>query len=167
MQGTRKGLLLLQSGPNVCACYLGNARAELCVTPWFSSRGNAPHPRPPLVPKGTTGAVGTELSLLGVSLRHADQPVARFEAARLCHKTRRPQSASSDVKRCQARTRANSTTRARASGDNRHSDRHTPGHIPKVQDAFKILMIHWILQFATRIAFRCALHRSPSRDIHR
>ena len=144
-------------------------RGRSCVLPPGFQAEETPHTRGRLssTKKGTTGAVGTELSLLGVSLRHADQPVARFEAARLCHKTRRPQSASSDVKRCQARTRANSTTRARASGDNRHSDRHTPGHIPKVQDAFKILMIHWILQFATRIAFRCALHRSPSRDIHR
>ena len=32
--------------------------------------------------------------------------------------------------------------------------------LPKeVQDAFKILMTHWILQFALRIAFRCVLHR--------
>jgi hypothetical protein len=33
--------------------------------------------------------------------------------------------------------------------------------------AFKVLMIHWILQFALRIAFRCVLHRCESQDIHR
>jgi hypothetical protein len=32
---------------------------------------------------------------------------------------------------------------------------------------FKILMIHWILQFALRIAFRCVLHRCGSQDIRR
>jgi hypothetical protein len=32
-------------------------------------------------------------------------------------------------------------------------------------DAFKDLMIHWILQFALRIAFRCVLHRYESQDI--
>ena len=45
------------------------------------------------------------------------------------------------------------------SGVNRHSNKYAPGNIPEVQDAFKILMIHWILQFALRIAFRCVLHR--------
>ena len=28
-------------------------------------------------------------------------------------------------------------------------------------------MIHWILQFALRIAFRCVLHRCGSQDIRR
>ena len=36
---------------------------------------------------------------------------------------------------------------------------------PEAQDAFKDLMIHWILQFALRIAFRCVLHRCASQDI--
>ena len=37
---------------------------------------------------------------------------------------------------------------------------------PEVQCAFKILMIHEVLQFALRIAFRCVLHRCGSQDIH-
>ena len=36
----------------------------------------------------------------------------------------------------------------------------------EVQGAFKVLMTHWILQFAWRIAFRCVLHRCGSQDIH-
>ena len=35
----------------------------------------------------------------------------------------------------------------------------------EVQAAFKVLMTHWILQFALRIAFRCVLHRYGSQDI--
>ena len=35
----------------------------------------------------------------------------------------------------------------------------------EVQVAFKVLMTHWILQFAWRIAFRCVLHRCGSQDI--
>ena len=54
-----------------------------------------------------------------------------------------------------------------ASGVNRHSDKHAPRHIPEAQDAFKVLMIHWILQVARRIAFRCVLHRCGSQDIRR
>ena len=38
---------------------------------------------------------------------------------------------------------------------------------PKAQCAFKILMIHEVLQFALRIAFRCVLHRCGNLDIHR
>ncbi|CAM9556753.1 unnamed protein product, partial [Ectocarpus sp. 6 AP-2014] len=53
------------------------------------------------------------------------------------------------------------------SGVNRHSDKHAPRHIPEAQDAFKVLMIHWILQVARRIAFRCVLHRCGSQDIRR
>ena len=53
------------------------------------------------------------------------------------------------------------------SGVNRHSNKYAPRNIPEVQDAFKILMIHWILQFALRIAFRCVLHRCGSQDIRR
>jgi hypothetical protein len=37
---------------------------------------------------------------------------------------------------------------------------------PEVQYAFKILMTHWILQFAWRIAVRSVLHRCASLDIH-
>lgn len=55
----------------------------------------------------------------------------------------------------------------RASGVNRHSDKHAPRGIPEAQDAFKVLMIHWILQVARRIAFRCVLHRCGSQDIRR
>ena len=38
---------------------------------------------------------------------------------------------------------------------------------PTAQCAFKILMIHEVLQFALRIAFRCVLHRCGNLDIHR
>ena len=38
---------------------------------------------------------------------------------------------------------------------------------PKVQNAFRNLLIRGILQFTMRIAFRCVLHRYPSRGIHR
>jgi hypothetical protein len=37
----------------------------------------------------------------------------------------------------------------------------------EAQFAFKILMIHWVLQFTLRIAFRCVLHRCENQDIHR
>ncbi|KAK8955362.1 hypothetical protein KSP40_PGU021436 [Platanthera guangdongensis] len=37
---------------------------------------------------------------------------------------------------------------------------------PQAQLAFKYSMIHGILQFAPCIAFRCALHRCESQDIH-
>ena len=36
----------------------------------------------------------------------------------------------------------------------------------EAQFAFKILMIHWVLQFTLRIAFRCVLHRCENQDIH-
>ena len=49
----------------------------------------------------------------------------------------------------------------------RHSDKHAPGKIPRAQCAFKVLMIHEVLQFASRIAFRCVLHRCGNLDIHR
>ena len=49
---------------------------------------------------------------------------------------------------------------------NRHWKRHTFDAKSKVQCAFKDSMIHWILQFALRIAFRCVLHRCENRDIH-
>ena len=48
-----------------------------------------------------------------------------------------------------------------------HSNKHAPRHIPEAQGAFKILMIHWILQVARRIAVRCVLHRCGSQDIRR
>ena len=35
----------------------------------------------------------------------------------------------------------------------------------RVQCAFKDSMIHWILQFTLRIAFRCVLHRCESQEI--
>ena len=54
-----------------------------------------------------------------------------------------------------------------AIGVSRHSDKHAPRDIPEAQGAFKVLMIHWILQVARRIAFRCVLHRSGSQDIRR
>ena len=37
---------------------------------------------------------------------------------------------------------------------------------PEAQHAFKDLMIHGILQFTLRIAFRCVLHRCENQDIH-
>ncbi|KAL7544153.1 hypothetical protein ACHAWF_017562 [Thalassiosira exigua] len=52
------------------------------------------------------------------------------------------------------------------SGVQGHSDKHALGHYPKAQCAFKILMIHEVLQFALRIAFRCVLHRCGIQDIH-
>ncbi|KAH7295932.1 hypothetical protein KP509_27G071100 [Ceratopteris richardii] len=36
---------------------------------------------------------------------------------------------------------------------------------PRAQVAFKNSMIHGILQFTLRIAFRCVLHRCKSQDI--
>jgi hypothetical protein len=38
---------------------------------------------------------------------------------------------------------------------------------PRAQHAFKDSMIHGVLQFALRIAFRCVLHRARTQDIHR
>ncbi|KAL3772503.1 hypothetical protein ACHAWU_000065 [Discostella pseudostelligera] len=52
------------------------------------------------------------------------------------------------------------------SGVQEHSDKHALGNNPKAQCAFKILMIHEVLQFALRIAFRCVLHRCGIQDIH-
>ena len=57
--------------------------------------------------------------------------------------------------------------RVRSSGVHEHLTRHATGHVPEAQCAFKILMIHEVLQFALRIAFRCVLHRCGSLDIHR
>ncbi|KAL7465821.1 hypothetical protein ACHAXS_006585 [Conticribra weissflogii] len=54
----------------------------------------------------------------------------------------------------------------RLSGVWEHSDEHALGHYPKAQCAFKILMIHEVLQFAIRITFRCVLHRCGIQDIH-
>ena len=47
-----------------------------------------------------------------------------------------------------------------------HSDKHAPWKNQEAQCAFKGLMIHEVLQFALRIAFRCVLHRCGSLDIH-
>ena len=49
---------------------------------------------------------------------------------------------------------------------NGHWYKHTPRTNPEVQYAFKILMTHWILQFALSIAVRSVLHRCASLDIH-
>jgi hypothetical protein len=46
-----------------------------------------------------------------------------------------------------------------------HSDKHAPRKFLEAQCAFKIWMIHEVLQFALRIAFRCVLHRCGSLDI--
>ena len=54
----------------------------------------------------------------------------------------------------------------RLSGVQEHSDKHALGSNPKAQCAFKVLMIHEVLQFALRIAFRCVLHRCGIQDIH-
>ncbi|KAL7447990.1 hypothetical protein ACHAWC_000254 [Mediolabrus comicus] len=54
----------------------------------------------------------------------------------------------------------------RLSGVSGHSDKYAPGNNPEAQCAFKILMIHEVLQFALRIAFRCVLHRCGTQDIH-
>ena len=40
-----------------------------------------------------------------------------------------------------------------------------PRHRPRAQGAFKDSMVHGILQFTLRIAFRCVLHRYGSLDI--
>ena len=45
----------------------------------------------------------------------------------------------------------------------RFSNRHTLQN--RVQGAFKDSMIHEILQFTSRIAFRCVLHRCESQEI--
>ena len=41
-----------------------------------------------------------------------------------------------------------------------------PSGYQEAQDAFKDSMIHGILQFTLRIAFRCVLHRCESQEIH-
>ena len=51
------------------------------------------------------------------------------------------------------------------SGVRGHSNKYATGHFPEAQCAFKILMIHEVLQFALRIAFRCVLHRCGNLDI--
>ena len=66
---------------------------------------------------------------------------------------------------CQSLARRVASCAARPSGVWGHSDKHAPGHYPEAQCAFKILMIHEVLQFALRIAFRCVLHRCGSLDI--
>ena len=48
---------------------------------------------------------------------------------------------------------------------NRYSRKRGLGAIPRPQFAFKDSMIHWILQFAWHIAFRCVLHRCENQDI--
>ena len=46
-----------------------------------------------------------------------------------------------------------------------HSDKHAARKFLEAQCAFKISMIHEVLQFALRIAFRCVLHRCGNLDI--
>ena len=57
--------------------------------------------------------------------------------------------------------------RDKSSGARGHSAKYAPRNIPEAQCAFKGLMIHEVMQFALRIAFRCVLHRCGSLDIHR
>ena len=47
----------------------------------------------------------------------------------------------------------------------RHSAKCATRHFLEAQCAFKILMIHEVLRFVLRIAFRCVLHRCGSQDI--
>ncbi len=54
----------------------------------------------------------------------------------------------------------------RLSGVQEHSDKHALGHYPKAQCAFKILMIHEVLQLALRIVFCFILHCCGIQDIH-
>ena len=49
----------------------------------------------------------------------------------------------------------------------RHSTRHAEVLTTTAQYAFKISMIHWVVQFALRIAVRSVLHRYTSLEIHR
>ena len=56
-------------------------------------------------------------------------------------------------------------THEQSSGVQGHSVLHATRHFLEAQCAFKILMIHEVLQFALRIAFRCVLHRCGSHDI--
>ena len=65
----------------------------------------------------------------------------------------------------EAEPQSSGHTRAALRGVCGHSDKHATGKFPEAQCAFKILMIHEVLQFALRIAFRCVLHRCGSLDI--
>ena len=56
---------------------------------------------------------------------------------------------------------------ATRSHSRRHQSRHAVRYIPKAQHTFNALLIHGILQFTKVITLRCALHRCPSRGIHR
>ena len=47
-----------------------------------------------------------------------------------------------------------------------HSTRYTTGNTPRVQCAFKIFLIHELLQFALDITFCCVLHQYGNQDIH-
>ena len=47
----------------------------------------------------------------------------------------------------------------------RHSNKHARSLTPQAPFAFKDSMIHGILQFTLRIAFRCVLHRCESQEI--
>ena len=68
-------------------------------------------------------------------------------------------------KEFKAKPYSDSCNKTWSSGVLEYSAMHATGHIPEAQCAFKILMIHEVLQFALRIAFRCVLHRCGSLDI--
>lgn len=84
-------------------------------------------------------------------------------------RTRRPRSPTGRARGSatrQIRSRARRSGRVERSFATLRQTRPRPGG-PRAQGAFKDSMIRGILQFALRIAFRCALHRGRSRDIHR
>ena len=60
---------------------------------------------------------------------------------------------------------ASKYTHEQSSGVQGHSVLHATRHILEAQCAFKILMIHEVLQFTLHITFRCVLHRCGSHDI--
>ena len=74
------------------------------------------------------------------------------------NKTRKPSP-------CRRTSLLNKKEGGRNEGVNWRSGRHAVGK-PSAQYAFKNSMIHGILQFTLRIAFRCVLHRCESQDIH-
>jgi hypothetical protein len=65
----------------------------------------------------------------------------------------------------QCRTNIHRSRQQALSGVRGHSDKYATGHVPEAQCAFKVSMIHEVLQFALRIAFRCVLHRCGNLDI--
>ena len=61
---------------------------------------------------------------------------------------------------------AHYSTRLRGVWCVQHSTRYTTGNTPRVQCAFKIFLIHELLQFALDITFCCVLHQYGNQDIH-